>query len=126
MASPTSSASVAVKTGMDLSALGRGDAKALVKFAQQVATVTARTRAARSATRPPSSRTSSRVRRPRLRAPWAARGLRTARAYRRQLLLDFECFRDWAHDAYPPLEGEEDDGPAQATTSEGRERGPVP
>ena len=35
--------------------------------------------------------------------------LRTARAYRRQLLLDFECFRDWAHDAYPPLEGEEDD-----------------
>ena len=40
---------------------------------------------------------------------WAARVLRTARAYRRQLLLDFECFRDWAHDAYPPLEGEEDD-----------------
>ena len=100
------------KTGMDLSALGRGDAKALVKFAQQVATVTATSHARGSVGHSPAQFKDvvARALGPDgARAAWAARVLRTARAYRRQLLLDFECFRDWAHDAYPPLEGEEDD-----------------
>ena len=59
------------------------------------------------------------------RAAWAARVLRTARAYRRQLLPDFECFRDWAHDAYPPLEGEEDDYSVPRDDERGEREGPV-